>query len=700
MSSSFVDDHFEFAEMNIRHTGNMDETMAMVRRAVRMGYDCIAINTDIGQMVQECANPGDEPPQKKKKKGGKERNVIPDPVSINCSELDTSMLEANGKRLRIFSRLTATVSNSTEVHLLMHHPQLKKYDLIAVRPSDDQILQTLSKKGDFVDIITYEQASTSVGWLNKSKVIIQLCINDGIAFEITYADALKDSSQRREVLVNGRQLLMSTKDGDGVIIASGAERMIDIRAPYDAANISVLFGIRPGLARKFVAGNAKKTLLRAESRKTLKGGLLIQNKEDLPKNLTVRLNVIEKIMRIPEFRAQLEIVEDEMWRKFLEFDRDVIRSGWRKVVWKLQKTLGLDANWPVLWTESKLKSLPSQQFIETLTGKQHEQLTSIITEVQLLSRCYNYFPEHLSDADWKRLLQCETQKQRFNHIKFCRQKELKELKCKTKHQLKVVKKFETSKPTSGFAMFVGATQCKRIANHRRLMNHLHNLQLDPKPALLIDCRFLNELSPQALSQTLIQLSYLASENRDRRRPWPLYFFNFDMKDENILEAQYRYLSLANSPRNISLTVSSSSYLNHFSREEIIYLSPHAELDLEEVEGSKAYVLGGIVDRVAQHRLHPHATLLAAKQDGVKVCRLPIDRYIKWKSGSRSMTLLAVTSILYSVYESSGDWERAFRKYIPVRNIRGPEEKNLYSRRLHRYIHDYERRLLLELNQRL
>ncbi|VIO89640.1 Uncharacterized protein BM_BM14772 [Brugia malayi] len=311
MSSSFVDDHFEFAEMNIRHTGNMDETMAMVRRAVRMGYDCIAINTDIGQMVQECANLGDEPPQKKKKKGGKERNVIPDPVSINCSELDTSMLEANGKRLRIFSRLTATVSNSTEVHLLMHHPQLKKYDLIAVRPSDDQILQTLSKKGDFVDIITYEQASTSVGWLNKSK-IIQLCINDGIAFEITYADALKDSSQRREVLVNGRQLLMSTKDGDGVIIASGAERMIDIRAPYDAANISVLFGIRPELARKFVAGNAKKTLLRAESRKTLKGGLLIQNKEDLPKNLTVRLNVIEKIMRIPEFRAQLEIVEDEV----------------------------------------------------------------------------------------------------------------------------------------------------------------------------------------------------------------------------------------------------------------------------------------------------------------------------------------------------------------------------------------------------
>lgn len=50
---------------------------------------------------------------------------------------------------------------------------------------------------------------------------------------------------------------MSAKNGNGVIIASGAETMIDIRAPYDAANISVLFGIAPGFGRKFVAGKWK-----------------------------------------------------------------------------------------------------------------------------------------------------------------------------------------------------------------------------------------------------------------------------------------------------------------------------------------------------------------------------------------------------------------------------------------------------------
>lgn len=51
--------------------------------------------------------------------------------------------------------------------------------------------------------------------------------------------------------------------------------------------------------------------MRAESRKTLNGGVLIRTKDDLPKNLSVRLDVIKKIMRIPEFRAQLEIVKDE-----------------------------------------------------------------------------------------------------------------------------------------------------------------------------------------------------------------------------------------------------------------------------------------------------------------------------------------------------------------------------------------------------
>jgi RNase P/RNase MRP subunit p30 len=50
-----------------------------------------------------------------------------------------------------------------------------------------------------------------------------------------------------------------TRGGRGVVLASGADEMVAIRAPYDVANLSTLFGIDPRHGRKFVAG--KKALL-------------------------------------------------------------------------------------------------------------------------------------------------------------------------------------------------------------------------------------------------------------------------------------------------------------------------------------------------------------------------------------------------------------------------------------------------------
>lgn len=57
-----------------------------------------------------------------------------------------------------------------------------------------------------------------------------------------------------KVLINGRKLLSSTSNGRGIILSSGASSMMNIRAPYDAANLMVLFGIRPEDARKFISG--------------------------------------------------------------------------------------------------------------------------------------------------------------------------------------------------------------------------------------------------------------------------------------------------------------------------------------------------------------------------------------------------------------------------------------------------------------
>lgn len=41
-----------------------------------------------------------------------------------------------------------------------------------------------------------------------------------------------------------------------------------------------------------------------------------------------------------------------------------------------------------------------------------------------------------------------------------------------------------------------------------------------------------------------------------------------------------------------------------------------------------FILGGIVDRVQEHGIHPQASLVAAKEDNVVVQKLPLNKYIE------------------------------------------------------------------------
>ena len=45
-------------------------------------------------------------------------------------------------------------------------PQLKKYDIIAVRPEDEAILTTLSRKTDAIDLVCFSATATKVMLFN------------------------------------------------------------------------------------------------------------------------------------------------------------------------------------------------------------------------------------------------------------------------------------------------------------------------------------------------------------------------------------------------------------------------------------------------------------------------------------------------------------------------------------------------------
>ncbi|KAB0381574.1 hypothetical protein FD755_003491, partial [Muntiacus reevesi] len=106
---------------------------------------------------------------------------------------------------------------------------------------------------------------------------INVAIDRGVGFELLYSPAIKDSTMRRYTISNALNLMQVCK-GKNVIISSAAERPLEIRGPYDVANLypflnkkGLLFGLSESDAKAAVSTNCRAVLLHGETRKTAFG---------------------------------------------------------------------------------------------------------------------------------------------------------------------------------------------------------------------------------------------------------------------------------------------------------------------------------------------------------------------------------------------------------------------------------------------
>uniref|UniRef100_A0A7I4YSQ1 RNA (guanine-9-)-methyltransferase domain-containing protein 1 n=1 Tax=Haemonchus contortus TaxID=6289 RepID=A0A7I4YSQ1_HAECO len=365
-----------------------------------------------------------------------------------------------------------------------------------------------------------------------------------------------------------------------------------------------------------------------------------------------------------------------------------------RAAWKFRRVFRLDSQTiaPIQWHEPLLKTFPERTLDERLDESQKQRLRDIVEEVRTISMLTKHFPSQIKSEDWLVLLECHTRKQRLDHLKFLRNRELEREKDLLKKRLKTPLPPREKQEESDHVLYFPHT---KLAKDQRSMawQKVARAHRCGEPSLVVDCRFLPLLSPRGAELTAIQLKYMISENRDDRAPWQLYFTSFDYSSERIRRLKDRHLSVIASPSTCSPIISPQSFTDLFERDRIVYLSPDADEEIEDVKQSDVYVLGGIVDRVAEKGIPRQASLETAVSEGVRCKKLPLDKYVKWKSGTKFLTLTAVSTILRDVYSSGGDWEFALRKNIPVRNIRSVEEKSIGGRILHNKIRQFDRQLL-------
>lgn len=271
-----------FYDFSIPYKDDKLRMSKLIQRAQSVGYDVIAID----HIVSEKFAPNHVNPIPKLLEEIASLNSSIDfrinsqntmDVALDCPVEEEEPLPTTGaggiisrgwhgqRKIRILSRLTVVLNDPSRAQCLKNNIAVtKQYDIIAVKPANENLLVNAITNLD-IDIVSFDMSKVSSFYFKHHTV--QPAKERGIYFEIPYTPAIRDSNSRKNLFYNANNL-MRALHGANAIFVSGAEEAIELRGPYDVANLGSLFSINQSIAKTMVSNNGRSLLLRAETRKS------------------------------------------------------------------------------------------------------------------------------------------------------------------------------------------------------------------------------------------------------------------------------------------------------------------------------------------------------------------------------------------------------------------------------------------------
>ncbi|XP_030636519.1 tRNA methyltransferase 10 homolog B isoform X3 [Chanos chanos] len=180
------------------------------------------------------------------------------------------------------------------------------------------------------------------------------------------------------------------------------------------------------------------------------------------------------------------------------------------------------------------------------------------------------------------------------------------------------------------------------------------------PRLCVDMSMTDCMSPKEISRLAGQIRRLYGSNR--KAPQPFHLFLTNMTEDSLVYKEC--LRMNDGFLHYLIDVTEKSWLELFTLDDVIYLTPDANEALEQVEGDTVYILGGLVDESIQKKL----SYTRAKELGVRMARLPIDEYMVKKSNPKNFhsKILAINQVfdILLMFRETGSWTQALSANIP------------------------------------
>lgn len=287
-----------FCDLYIDNEANIK----MLDRVISFGYKVIALNWTIDESSYE---PGFT---KKKQKGESQPDIVP--VPFEESQKHKDLLMNYTTKLKIFKRLTVIISKPEQLKRTLTSKNLRNFDILSVLPKTQAAFQYVCGL-THVDIISFEVGLTEYKAGGK---LYRQVVERGGYFELSYAQGLKSKVQRQELITMAHFFHIYGKSKN-LIISSGASQVLELRNPYDVANLALLFGLTEEQGKCALSSTCRRLILQIGGKRLGKTAFTIErifpNKSEDNQNEESRLTDRQQTDSSHKIEGNLSELADE-----------------------------------------------------------------------------------------------------------------------------------------------------------------------------------------------------------------------------------------------------------------------------------------------------------------------------------------------------------------------------------------------------
>ncbi|XP_078068151.1 tRNA methyltransferase 10 homolog A [Mustelus asterias] len=171
----------------------------------------------------------------------------------------------------------------------------------------------------------------------------------------------------------------------------------------------------------------------------------------------------------------------------------------------------------------------------------------------------------------------------------------------------------------------------------------------------LDCSFDSLMVLKDVKKLHKQIQRCYAENRKAAHPVKMYLTSHSGQlKTNMDENDKGWVNWK------GITVTSEHFSEAMKKEDLVYLTSDSPNVLNDLDATKAYIIGGLVD----HNHHKGLTYNKALELGITHAQLPLGNYVKMDS-RKVLTVNHVFEIILAYLEKQ-DWQEAFFTVLPQR----------------------------------